>query len=291
MDAMIIDGKAIAQQVLDSVTEGIAERTRRNLPAPGLATILVGDNPGSQIYVRNKIKVCNEIGIRSIAHFLPSETSQESLEALISDLNSDSSVNGILVQLPLPSHIDEGSILLKIDPLKDVDGFHPVNAGLLSRKFNTPWFIPCTAAGVLHLIKTVTSDISGKRAVVIGRSSIVGMPTALLLSRENATVTICHSFTESLGDICKEADILVSAVGHSGLVQGDWIKEGAIVIDVGISRIPDPEKKSGTQISGDVVFQDAIKRARAITPVPRGVGPMTIAMLMKNTLIAAGYNS
>lgn len=291
MTARIIDGKSIANSIKDEIAAAVSERTNAGLPIPGLATVLVGNDPPSQTYVRNKIKTCEKLGIHSFSHVLPEETTQDTLEKLVQDLNGNPLVHGILVQLPLPVHLDTYRILSLIDPQKDVDGIHPVNAGLLSRKENNPWFIPCTTAGILHLIHTVIPDISGLEAVVIGRSAIVGMPTALLLCRHDATVTICHSKTVGLPEICRRADIVVAAVGQSNMVKSDWIKPGAVVIDVGISRVPDEMDPRGYHITGDTDFEAILNIAKAITPVPGGVGPMTIAMLMRNTLTAAIRNS
>ncbi len=291
MTAIIIDGKKIAAQIRSEVAAEIAERTARGFPVPGLATVLVGDDPASQIYVRNKIKVCEELGIASFSHLLPADTSQQALENLITQLNVNPKIHGILVQLPLPEQIDDYRILSLINPQKDVDGFQPINAGMLSRKDSEPWFIPCTPAGILILIQSVIPDISGLEAVVVGRSPIVGMPTAQLLCRHNATVTVCHSKTQRLAEICRRADILVVAVGSSHLVQGSWVKPGAVVIDVGINRVPDETEVRGYHLTGDTDFAGIIDTAKAITPVPGGVGPMTIAMLMKNTLKAASHFS
>lgn len=287
MAAIIIDGKKIAAEVREEVAAGVRERAENHLPIPGLAAVLVGNNPASIVHVRNKARTCEKLGINSFTYHLEASTTQQELEELILRLNDDLSVHGILVQLPLPDHLDEERILRMVDPQKDADGIHPYNVGLLSRRFDTPVFVPCTPAGVLHLIKTVTPDISGLNAVIIGRSAIVGMPMSLLLARENATVTICHSYTQELNKICRNADILVAAAGHHNLVQGDWVKPGAIVIDVGINQVVDPDDPRGYHLEGDTDFKVIKEIAGAITPVPGGVGPMTIAELMKNTLIAA----
>lgn len=291
MTAQIIDGKSIANSIRDKITIAVSKRANAGFTTPGLATVLVGNDPPSQTHVRNKIKTCEKLGIRSFSYMLPEETSQETLEKLVRDLNGNPLVHGILVQLPLPVHLDTYRILSLVDPKKDVDGIHPVNAGLISRKESNPWFIPCTPAGILYLIQTVITDISGLEAVVIGRSAIVGMPTALLLCRHDATVTICHSKTIRLPEICRRADIVVAAVGQKNMVKGDWIKPGAIVIDVGINYVPDETDPRGYHITGDTDFNQIIEVAKAITPVPGGVGPMTIAMLMQNTLTAAVRNS
>lgn len=287
MTATIIDGTQIAKTIKEQIANRIQERNRIGLPTPGLATVLVGDDPASRIYVRNKIRTCEALGIRSVSHSLPADTTQRTLEELIDYLNADPKIHGILVQLPLPDQIDEYRILSLLNPQKDVDGFHPMNAGMLSRKESEPWFIPCTPAGILRLIHSVRSDITGLNAVVIGRSSIVGMPTAQLLSRHNATVTIAHSYTVGLSAIAKRADILVAAAGVPKLVTADWVKPGAIVIDVGITRVDDPTSEKGYRIVGDTDFEAILPIASAVTPMPGGVGPMTIAMLMRNTLLAA----
>lgn len=287
MTATIINGKQIANTIKKQIARRIQERNKIGLPTPGLATVLVGDDPASRIYVRNKIRTCEALGIRSISHTLPAATPQRTLEELIDYLNADPKIHGILVQLPLPDQIDEYRILSLLNPQKDVDGFHPINAGMLSRKESDPWFIPCTPAGILRLIHSVRPDITGLNAVVIGRSSIVGMPTAQLLSRHNATVTITHSFTVGLAEIARRADILIAAAGVPKLVSADWVKPGTIVIDVGITRVDDPASEKGYRIVGDTDFEAILPIASAITPMPGGVGPMTIAMLMRNTLLAA----
>jgi len=287
MTAEIIDGKAIAEQIRGEVAAQVGRRTQEGEPPPGLATVLVGDNPASLSYVRGKQKACREVGIESQGFHLAEDTRQEVLEKLLIDLNADPKVNGILVQLPLPSGLDEEKALTAISIEKDIDGFHPVNVGRLAMKRRDPLFIPCTPAGILVLLQKAGAKFSGARAVVLGRSNIVGMPTALLLVRENATVTICHSRTENLPDIVRQADLLVAAIGKPKFVRGDWIKPGAIVIDVGINRVEDAGAKNGYRLVGDVDFEEARQVAGAITPVPGGVGPMTIAMLLKNTLKAA----
>ncbi len=284
--AEIIDGKAIAAKVKEEIAREIAERVKEGKTIPSLATVLVGEDPASQNYVRNKIKTCGELGIRSFSYTLPSVCSQAELEGLIRDLNENPEVTGILVQLPLPETLDEERIIASIAPEKDVDGIHPYNAGLLSRKYAIPRFYPCTPAGIMTLIHSVRADISGMNAVIIGRSSIVGMPSAMMLSRENATPTICHSYTRNIAQICRGADILIAAAGSPELVRGDWVKPGAIVIDVGINHVPDASRPKGYRLCGDVAFDEVKEIAGALTPVPGGVGPMTIAMLMKNTLNA-----
>jgi len=287
MSAELLDGKAIAEDVRMKVKESVQARIKAGKGTPGLATVLVGENPASQVYVRSKHKACQEAGIKSFAYELPASASQEDVEALVKRLNEDDSVNGILVQLPLPAGLDEERVLNMVSIEKDVDGFHPLNIGRLAQKGRDPLFIPCTPAGVMYLIEQVVPKIEGKNAVVLGRSNIVGMPVALLLVRANATVTICHSRTKDLPAVVRQADILVAAVGRSNMVKGDWVKPGAVVIDVGINRIDDAAAKRGYRLVGDVDFDEAKEVAGYITPVPGGVGPMTIAMLLTNTLKAA----
>lgn len=285
MTSTIIDGKAYAASFRARIGEAVGRIAAEGV-IPGLAVVLVGDNPASQIYVRNKMRQTVEAGMRSFDHTLPASTSQEELLALIADLNADPQVDGILVQLPLPPQIDAQTVIEAIDPAKDVDGFHPVNAGRLLT--GAPGFVPCTPLGCLLLIESVRPDLAGLDAVVVGRSNIVGKPMAQLLLRRSCTVTIAHSKTRDLPELCRRADILVAAVGQPELVRGGWVKPGAIVIDVGISRVPDPEAGEGrTRIVGDVAFAEAAEVAAAITPVPGGVGPMTIACLLRNTLEAA----
>ncbi len=276
--ATILDGKKISQEIKRVLADEVRLLKEDNI-VPGLAVVLVGENPASRVYVRNKRKSCAEVGIRGFDHNLSEATPQNELEALIDKLNGDANVHGILVQLPLPSHIDEASILLRIDPAKDVDGFHPVNMGLLVS--GLPGFRPCTPSGIMTMLDSIGYNLSGKHAVVVGRSKIVGKPAALMLLERHATVTICHSRTEDLPGIVRSADVVVAAVGRPQFIKGDWIKPGAVVIDVGINRTGDG------QLVGDVDFEGAVKNAYAITPVPGGVGPMTIAMLLKNTVDAA----
>lgn len=287
MSAQIIDGKAIAASVRQEVAAEVARMTEAGLPAPGLATVLVGDNPASKVYVSSKQKACAEAGIVSFGHNLPATSTQREVESLVAELNADPRVNGILVQLPLPSGLDEESVLSKINLEKDVDGFHPINIGRLAQKGRDPLFVPCTPYGVIYLLKRLGVKLEGTNAVVLGRSNIVGMPVALLLVRENATVTICHSRTKDLPAVVRSADVLVAAVGRAEMVRGDWVKPGAVVIDVGINRIEDPEHPKGSRLVGDVCFSEVKEVASWITPVPGGVGPMTIAMLLNNTLRAA----
>jgi 5,10-methylene-tetrahydrofolate dehydrogenase/methenyl tetrahydrofolate cyclohydrolase len=287
MTAKIIDGKEIAAEVRAEVGKGVEALIASGGPRPGLATVLVGDNPASHTYVKSKRKASAELGIESFPHELPATATQEEVEGLVRKLNLDPKVHGILVQLPLPAGLDEESVLKAISIEKDVDGFHPLNIGRLAQKGREPLFVPCTPSGCLVLLKKAGAKLSGARAVVLGRSNIVGMPAALLLVKEDATVTICHSRTRDLPGVCREADILIAAIGKMEMVRGDWIKPGAYVIDVGINRKEDATTKTGYRLVGDVAFDEAVQVAGAITPVPGGVGPMTIALLMQNTLHAA----
>ena len=287
MTAQIIDGKLIAQQVREEVAAKVAERTAAGKLKPTLATVLVGNRPDSAAYVASKGKACQELGMGSISEHLPADASQEQVENLVKSLNDDPKVSGILVQLPMPSHIDEERVLSLINIEKDVDGFSPINIGRLAQKGRDPLFVPCTPYGCIYLLEKSGVQIEGANAVVLGRSNIVGMPVALLLIGKNATVTVCHSRTKNLSDVVRQADILIAAIGKTQMVRGDWIKPGAAVIDVGINSVPDATKKSGHRLVGDVCFDEAKEVAGFITPVPGGVGPMTIAMLMKNTLRAA----
>lgn len=287
MTAQIIDGKAYADQIRAEVTAQVKERIAAGKPAPGLATVLVGDNPASHVYVRSKHKACEEAGIQSFGYELPATASQAEVEELVASLNKNPEVHGILVQLPLPSGLDEEAVLRTIDVEKDVDGFHPVNIGRLAQKGREPVFIPCTPEGCMYLLEKTLPTLEGANAVVLGRSNIVGMPVALLLVRANATVTICHSRTKNLPDVVRGADVLVTAIGKARMVRGDWVKPGAVVIDVGINRVDDATRPRGYRLVGDVDFDEVKEVAGAITPVPGGVGLMTIAMLMRNTLHAA----
>ena len=288
-DAEIIDGKATAAKLTDALAVQTQEFVEKTGAAPCLAVVLVGDDPASAVYVRNKGKTAAKIGFNSIQKTLPADTPEAELITIIEGLNNDSAVNGILVQLPLPDHIDESKIIDLINPEKDVDGFHPINVGRLGAGDFKNALIPCTPAGSVILAKSALGDnLSGQNAVIIGRSNIVGKPVAQLLLAENCTVTIAHSRTKNLEDTVRAADIVVAAVGRAEMVKGDWIKPGATVIDVWINRIPAPEKGVGkTKLVGDVDFASAKTVAGAITPVPGGVGPMTIALLMQNTLTAA----
>jgi len=279
MSARIIDGKAVAAKVRARVRERAARFIARSGVTPCLAAVLVGEDPASRLYVRNKGKACLEAGMLSRQVELPAHTSEAELLGLIARLNADPLVHGILVQLPLPPHIDEARVIEAVDPRKDVDGFHPVNAGRLLT--GRPAFVPCTPLGILELLDHEGVDLAGRRAVVVGRSNIVGKPAALLLLSRHATVTICHSRTADLPEVVRSADVVVAAVGRAGMIRGSWIKPGAVVIDVGINRLPDG------RLAGDVAFEEAKEAAGLITPVPGGVGPMTIAMLLHNTLEAA----
>lgn len=272
--AILIDGKAVSQKVKDEVRAEI-ERDKLSI---GLAVVIVGNNQASRVYVNNKKKACEVCGIKSFEYALPEETTEEELLELVDTLNEDKNINGILVQLPLPKQINEEHIIERISPLKDVDAFHATNVGKIM--IGNYAFLPCTPAGVMELIHSTGTEISGKECVVIGRSNIVGKPMAMLLLHENATVTICHSRTKDLAEVCRRADILVSAVGKADFVTADMVKEGAVVIDVGMNR------DANNKLCGDVRFAEVEKKASYITPVPGGVGPMTIAMLMKNTLMA-----
>lgn len=287
MTAQLIDGKAIAQKVREEVAAEVAKRTAEGKPQPVLATVLVGDRPDSAAYVASKGKACQELGMGSISEHLPADATQEQVEELVKRLNADPKVNGILVQLPMPSHIDEERVLSLINIEKDVDGFSPLNIGRLAQKGREPLFVPCTPYGCIYLLEQAGVKIEGANAVVLGRSNIVGMPAALLLIGKNATVTVCHSRTKDIAAVVRQADILIAAIGKTEFVRGDWIKPGAAIIDVGINSVPDATKKSGHRLVGDVNFNEAKEVAGFITPVPGGVGPMTIAMLMQNTLRAS----
>ncbi|PKI44595.1 hypothetical protein CRG98_034950 [Punica granatum] len=286
-DAVVIDGKLIAEQI----RLGIANEVRRMKDSirkiPGLAVIMIGDRKDSQTYVRNKIKACEETGIKSLLAELPNDCSEDEVLRALSSFNKDPSIHGILVQLPLPDHLDEERILNVLSLEKDVDGFHPVNMGDLAMRGREPLFIPCTPKGCIELLIRLGVEIMGKKAVVIGRSNIVGLPTFLLLQRHHATVSVVHAFTKNPEDITLEADIVISAAGVPNLVRGSWLKPGAVVIDVGTYPVEDPDSEHGYSLLGDVCYEEAMKVASAITPVPGGVGPMTIAMLLSNTLDAA----
>lgn len=277
MAARIIDGKAIAAKQRAQAAERVKKLAALGI-TPGLAVVIVGEDPASQVYVRMKEKACEEVGVYSEKHELPADTTQEDLLALVERLNGRENIDGVLVQLPLPDHIDEDAIIDAISVEKDVDGFHPISVGHLV--IGKDAFLPCTPHGVMVLLEESGVDLKGKEAVVVGRSNIVGKPVALMLLSKHATVTVCHSRTQDLPGVCRRADVLVVAVGRPEMVKGDWVKEGAVVIDVGVNRTDDG-------LVGDVEFEAAAKRASAITPVPGGVGPMTIAMLMENTVKSA----
>ncbi|MEN6523891.1 MAG: bifunctional methylenetetrahydrofolate dehydrogenase/methenyltetrahydrofolate cyclohydrolase FolD [Anaerolineaceae bacterium] len=287
MTAVIIDGTAVAEQIRAKVAEDVNEWVAAGHARPGLATVLVGENPASQVYVRSKQKACAQVGIESYGHVIPADVSQSELEKLVANLNDDPKVNGILVQLPLPAGLDEEKVLRAIRVEKDVDGFHPINIGRLAQKGRDPLFVPCTPSGVMHLLSLHVPTLEGVNAVVLGRSNIVGMPVALLLVRANATVTICHSRSKNLPEIVRGADVLVAAVGRPEMVKADWVKPGAVVIDVGVNRVEDASRPKGYRLVGDVAYDEVKEVAGAITPVPGGVGPMTIAMLLQNTMHAA----
>jgi len=287
VSAQIIDGKAIAATIRGEIAAEVEKMKAQYGRVPGLATVLVGERKDSQTYVRMKKKACAEVGITSFGYDLPADVSQDELLKVVKELNENPDIHGILVQLPLPDHIDDETILGAISIEKDVDGFHPLNIGRLSMKRRDPLFVPCTPRGCIELLDRTGIEIEGKRAVVLGRSNIVGLPVAMLLLHRNATLTICHSRTKNLPDVVREADILIAAVGRAQMVKGDWIKPGAAVIDVGVNAIDDPTKKKGYRLVGDVDFEEAKEVAGYITPVPGGVGPMTIAMLLRNTLDAA----
>ena len=277
--AKIIDGKAISAQIRNEIKAETEEFAAKNGFRPGLAVIIVGDDAASQVYVRNKRRACEEVGFYSEAYELPASTTQEELNALVDKLNADEKIHGILCQLPLPKHLDENQVILKIDPKKDVDAFHPYNVGKIM--IGDYSFLPCTPAGVMALLERSGIDVTGKECVVVGRSNIVGKPQAMLLLQKNGTVTICHSRTKNLAEVCRRADILVAAIGKADFFTGDMVKDGAVVIDVGMNR------RADGKLTGDVDFASVEPKASYITPVPGGVGPMTITMLMQNTLTAA----
>ncbi|MCW9036011.1 MAG: bifunctional methylenetetrahydrofolate dehydrogenase/methenyltetrahydrofolate cyclohydrolase FolD [Rhodospirillales bacterium] len=294
-DAKIIDGKAFAEGLREKVAAAVLDLKESHNLTPGLAVVLVGEDPASQVYVRNKGKQTVDAGMNSYEHRLRDETTEAELLELIDELNGNSQVHGILVQLPLPKHISEEKVIGRISPNKDVDGFHVINTGKLNTGDSSA-MVPCTPLGCLMMLKDQLGDLSGLRALVLGRSNIVGKPMASLLIKESCTVTVAHSRTRDLEEECRRADILIAAVGRPQMVKGSWVKPGATVIDVGINRIPAPEKGEGkTRLVGDVDFDETVKVAGAITPVPGGVGPMTIACLLRNTVVAAcaqgGYDA
>jgi len=287
VSAKIIDGEAVASGIREQVSRAVEDMVQKHGIRPGLATVLVGDNPASHQYVRMKQNRSKKVGIESFGHVLPAGARQEEVETLVRSLGSDPNVHGILVQLPLPGHIDEEAVLSAVPLHKDVDGFHPVNIGRLTMKGRKPLFVPCTPAGIMILLEDAGAEFEGAEAVVLGRSNIVGMPVALLLIHRNATVTVCHSRTQDLPAVCRRADILIAAVGRPQMVKADWVKPGAFVIDVGSNRVEDASAEKGYRWVGDVDFEAVKDAAGAVTPSPGGVGPMTIACLLQNTLRAA----
>ena len=287
MSAALIDGKAIAATIRQEISEEVEALRARHGGVPGLATVLVGQRKDSETYVRMKKRACAEVGITSFGRELPADVSEEELLAVVAELNADPEVHGILVQLPLPDHIDDETVLAAISLEKDVDGFHPLNIGRLSMKRREPLFVPCTPKGCIELLDRSGIEIAGRNAVVLGRSNIVGLPVAMLLLHRNATLTVCHSRTADLPAMVRQADILVAAVGRPEMVKGDWIKPGAAVIDVGVNAVDDADDPRGYRLVGDVDFKAATEVAGHITPVPGGVGPMTIAMLLRNTVDGA----
>ena len=287
MTATIIDGRPVAKRIQEQIMASASDYRARSGHAPGLGVVLVGDDPASAMYVRMKRRACERVGIVSEAQILPTASSQEEVEAAVRQFNTDPGIHGILLQLPLPDHIDEEAVLNEISLAKDVDGIHPVNLGRLGMRGREPTFTPATPTGVMQLIAETRQAIEGARAVVVGRSNIVGLPVALMLTNANATVTICHSRTRDLSGVIAEADIVVAAVGRPEFVKGGWLKPGAIVIDVGSNSVDDPDSAKGYRYVGDVEFEAAAAVAGYITKVPGGVGPMTITMLLQNTLKAA----
>ena len=277
--AQIIDGKAISAQIRQEIKQETESFAAEHGFRPGLAVIIVGEDPASQVYVRNKKRACDEVGFYSESYELPADTTQDELNALVDKLNADDKIHGILCQLPLPKHLNENEVILRIDPKKDVDAFHPYNVGKIM--IGDYSFLPCTPAGVMALLERSGIDITGKECVVVGRSNIVGKPQAMLLLHANGTVTVCHSRTKNLAEVCRRADILVAAIGKADFFTADMVKEGAVVIDVGMNR------RADGKLTGDVDFESVAPKASYITPVPGGVGPMTITMLMKNTLTSA----
>ncbi len=287
MTATIIDGKVVAERMQAEIAKEAAHFQEQMGYPPGLGVVLVGDNPASQMYVRMKRRACEKVGMNSVGHILPVESTQEEVEAAVRSLNDDPKIHGILVQLPMPKQIDEEQVLRLVSLEKDVDGFHPINVGLLAQKGREPFFTPATPTGCMVLLKEAGAKLEGANAVVIGRSNIVGLPVALMLMKANATVTVCHSRTRDVADIVRRADVVIAAIGQPEYVKGDWLKPGVIVIDVGTNKVDDPTSEKGYKYLGDVEFDSAVQVAGAITKVPGGVGPMTITMLLDNTLKAA----
>jgi methylenetetrahydrofolate dehydrogenase (NADP+)/methenyltetrahydrofolate cyclohydrolase len=287
MTATIIDGKIVADRMQADIAQEVsAFQTQHGYP-PGLGVVLVGDDPASQMYVRMKRKACERVGIHSAARILPAHSTQAQVEEAVQSLNDAPFIHGILVQLPLPKHIDEDRVLQLVSLKKDVDGFHPINIGLLAQKGREPYFTPATPTGCMVLLEAAGAQLEGANAVVIGRSNIVGLPVALMLMKANATVTVCHSRTRNIEAIVRGADVVIAAIGKPEYVKGEWLKPGAIVIDVGTNKVDDPTTEKGYRYVGDVEYESALQTARAITKVPGGVGPMTITMLLSNTLKAA----
>lgn len=289
MTAQVIDGQAVADRLRAEIAEEAARFKEVYGYAPGLGVVLVGDDPASAQYVRMKRRACEQAGMNSVGHILPATSTQEEVEAAVQSLNDDPTIHGILVQLPMPKHIDEERVLRLVSLEKDVDGFHPINTGLLAQKGREPYFTPATPTGCMVLLKEVGAQLDGATAVVVGRSNLVGMPVALMLMKANATVTVCHSRTKNIPDVIRSADIVIAAIGKANYIKGDWLKPGAVVIDVGTNRIDDPTAERGYRWVGDVEFESAVNVAGAITKVPGGVGPMTITMLMSNTMKAAWH--
>ncbi|MEO8606686.1 MAG: bifunctional 5,10-methylenetetrahydrofolate dehydrogenase/5,10-methenyltetrahydrofolate cyclohydrolase [Chloroflexota bacterium] len=287
MTATIIDGKVVADRMQSEIAAEVAQFKVETGYVPGLGVVLVGDDPASHMYVRMKRKACDKVGMHSVGHILPADSSQETIEAAVQSLNDDPLIHGILVQLPMPKGIDEERVLRLVSLEKDVDGFHPINVGLLAQKGREPFFTPATPTGCMVLVKEAGAVIEGANAVVIGRSNIVGLPVALMLMKANATVTVCHSRTKDIADIVRRADIVIAAIGQPEYVKGAWLKPGAVVIDVGTNKVDDASTEKGYKYVGDVEYESAVQVAGAITKVPGGVGPMTITMLLSNTLKAA----
>jgi 5,10-methylene-tetrahydrofolate dehydrogenase/methenyl tetrahydrofolate cyclohydrolase len=287
MGARIIDGQAVANRLQDGIAQEVQAFVSKYGYAPALGVVMAGDNPASQQYVRMKRRACERVGIRSVAHLVDANTPQAEVHRLVSEMNADTSIHGILVQLPLPAHVDEEAILSAVSLEKDVDGFHPVNIGKLAMKGREPSFTPATPTGCMVLLEEAGAQLSGANAVVIGRSNIVGLPMALMLMKANATVTVCHSRTRNLPDIVRQADVVIAAIGQAYYVKAEWLKAGAVVIDVGTNKVDDPTSEKGYKIVGDVDFDAAVNVAGAITKVPGGVGPLTITMLLSNCVKAA----
>jgi methylenetetrahydrofolate dehydrogenase (NADP+) / methenyltetrahydrofolate cyclohydrolase len=289
MSATIIDGQQVANRLQAKIAEEVTQFKEKYGYAPGLGVVMAGDNPASAMYVRMKRNACERVGITSVSKLVSADSTQEEVHAMVSEMNADPKVHGILVQLPLPQHINEEAILSAVSLDKDVDGFHPINIGALAMKGRTPTFTPATPTGCMVLLEEMGAKLDGANAVVIGRSNIVGLPMALMLIKANATVTVCHSRTKNMADVVREADIVVAAIGQPNYVKGDWLKKGAVVVDVGTNRIDDPNSEKGYKWVGDVDLEGALPVASAITKVPGGVGPLTITMLLSNCIKAAQH--